>query len=283
MISGNNQSCMLCGAEEYETICSYTEPDKYERAVGIALEGYKRKWVQCAGCGLYYSKYSRQPDALERIYIADYRAGTSCWRNSTTEEIFNNVVALPPHQSETKQRVNWIKSQIDNFWRGEIIKKGTPPYRVLDIGGATGVFAFEFRDAEWLPYVIDPSRDGSFIQSKYGVPYKQQYYKPGEFEERFDLITLIFVLEHYRDPVSLLQQVRMDMKNDSLLYIEVPDALCFKHKPSDDDIFNSCHLWMFSPVTLSRLLDICGLEIFNLQRTKTIRGHYSLMSLSGIK
>ena len=103
----------------------------------------------------------------------------------------------------------------------------------------------------------------------------------GCFKREFDLISLIYVLEHLREPASFLQQVQIDMNRGALLYIEVPDALSFRFKPPDDDIFNSCHLWIFSPETIIRFLRENGFQVFSLQRTKTIRGHYAMMLLGG--
>lgn len=276
-------TCLICRSEEFRIVHSYDKPDKYELTVGIDSKGYKRQWVQCIKCNLYYSRYSRPENALDHIYVSTYRSGNSSWRSDTTEEIFRRVISLPSDQSETKYRVGWIKLQLETLWNSEFIPRGMSPYRMLDVGGATGVFAYEFRDRDWLAHIIDPSENGTFIQSKFSIPYAQKYYEPGCFVEPFDLITLIFVLEHYRDPISLLKQVRQDMKRQAILYVEVPDAICFRYKSPDDDIFNSCHLWMFAPVTLLKLLDICGFEAFSMQRTRTIRGHYSLMLIGGLK
>ncbi|MHA2282079.1 MAG: class I SAM-dependent methyltransferase [Promethearchaeota archaeon] len=278
----DNNKCLLCQSEDYQVIFSYDEPDLYERAVGVEVEGYWRQWVQCVKCQFYYSRYSRPDDQLDNIYTSIYRSGASGWRNETTEEIFDRIISLPPKLSETKYRVGWIKSQLQNIWSAGFVKKGPTPHRMLDVGGASGVFAYEFRDKHWLPHVVDPSENGSFLQSRFGIPYVQKSYEPGCFDKPFDLITVIFVLEHLNNPVRFLKHVRKDMTADSLLFLEIPDSISFRCKPQNDDIFNSCHLWMFSPNTLLKLLEQVGFQIFSLHRTKTIREHYTLMLLGGL-
>jgi len=283
MAINEHRGCLICRSGKYETVFTYDKPDRYERAVGIGSAGYWRKWVRCMDCGFYYSLYSRRDDAIDRLYAFTYRSEASSWRENNVEDVFERIISLPPEKSETKCRVQWIKSQLELLWASGMVEKGSPPYRLLDIGGATGVMAYEFRDHEWRTQIIDPSEQGTFVQTKYGIPYVKDYYKPGCFEEPFELITLCYVVEHLRDPVSFLKLIRADMRPHSLVFLEVPDAAHFTHRSQEDDIFNSCHLWMFSPGTLIALLDLCGFEAFSMVRTKTVRGIHSLMVIGGLK
>ena len=77
---------------------------------------------------------------------------------------------------------------------------------MLDVGGASGVIAYLFKDTAWRSCVIDPSEDGTFIR-KYGVGYVQEFYKAGLFEKKFNLISLVFVLEHLLDPLAIIKEV----------------------------------------------------------------------------
>jgi len=272
--------CLLCGPTEAAVVRCYDAPDRYESAVGVSAENYFRRWMRCSQCGLHYSVYSRDPHALDELYASAYRSTTSNWRNGSVEQIFNKVVALPESESETKFRVNWIKRSIGEMKASGLIEDSAPPYRMLDIGGATGVFAYEFQDERWRAHVVDPDENGKFLQEKLGIPFLQQPYRAGQFAIAFDLVSLVFVLEHMIDPSSTLREVRKDMGKNSLLYIEVPSELAFRLKSEDDDIFNSCHLWIFSANTLTRLLHTCGFETLALLSTQTKRGHYSLMALA---
>lgn len=264
-------------------ILSYSSPDQYEKAVSVPEEGYFRNWVRCSQCGLHYSTYSRDPHAMEQIYEIDYRSAAVSWRSASVEEIFNRVIALPYEESETKQRISWIKKQIAEIQQAGLIKKSEGRQKALDVGGSSGVFAYEFQDDQWSVAVIDPSRDGLFLTERYGIPYTQSMYAPGLFGHQFDLVTLLFTLEHVLNPADILEQVAEDMHDDSLLYIEVPDALSFRFKEPDDDIFNSSHLWMFCPASLTRLIDRCGYQLYLLRRTRTVRDHLALTGLFGKK
>ena len=278
----NPKNCLICQSKDYRVIFSYDKPDQYEIAIGVSKEGYDRKWVECKNCGLFYSIYSRKEN-MESIYKSSYRDSSSPWRKESPEELFKKVVELPEGESETKFRVKWIKENINKMWDDDLLKKAKSPHNFLDIGGGNGIFAYEFQDKEWKSHIVDPNENGKFIESTLKILFVQSYYKQKLFNVKFDLISLVFVLEHLNNPINLLTKVKEDMTNNSLLYIEVPDAICFSKKPEDDDIFNSCHLWMFSPNTLTLLLDRCGFEIFCLGRIKTKRDHYALMVLAGKK
>ena len=283
MIENDNSTCLICTSNEYKVIFSFNEPDQYENAVGVEREGYWRRWIQCRNCGFYYSESSISDVTINKIYTLAYHAVSSPWRTAKTDEMFEHIISLPPHESETKYRVAWIKSQLKTLWSSNMISHTKPPYRLLDIGGATGVLAYEFRDEEWMPHVIDPSEEGEFLQTKYGIPYVKDFYKPGYFDAPFDLITMNRVIEHIREPISFLKLMREDMKADSLIFIEVPDAAYFKYELPENDIFNSCHFWMFAPNTIVQLLDRCGFEVFSMLRTRTVRGAYILMLIGGLK
>lgn len=274
-------SCLVCQSRDYDVVFSYDEPDPYELAVGVDEEGYFRKWVQCRSCGLYYSVYSRSKDVLEKIYTSAYHHQNSRWRGASAEVTFRRVVALPEEESETKYRVRWIKENIRNIWESGLLRRKEPPYHMLDIGGSPGVFAYESQDDKWKSYLIDPDKNADFIREKFNIPFLPKKYEPNSFGFTFDLVCAVFVLEHLTSPVDFLESVQSDMGSDSFLYLEVPDAICFKLKPPEDDIFNSCHLWMFTVSTLVMLLVQNRFQVYSLHRTKTIRGHYSLMVLAG--
>ena len=278
-----SDKCIICGSNKYEIIFSYDAPDEYEQAVGLSSKNYRRNWVRCSHCGFYYSQYSRDPFLLDSIYDISYRKNDSSWRSSSNEEIFNKVINLPKNESETTFRVKWIKDSIQSLSSYGLINYSNSPRRMLDIGGGTGVFAHEFKDERWISHVIDSDQNAMFIEDKLKIPFACKRYQPKSFDFSFDLITMIFVLEHLLDPEKILNQLHQDMMPNSLIYIEVPDSICFHYKAQSDDIYNSCHLWMFSPNTILPLLDRCGFNILRLNRMKTMRGHFSLMVLASQK
>ncbi len=173
-----------------------------------------------------------------------------------------------------------MKETIVEAWNAGIVKKPVPLFSALDIGGGAGIFAHEFQDRLWRSYIVDPAKNNDFVKKKLNMPLVQEFYEPRRFQKRFTLIALMYVLEHMENPRTLLKSVRKDMGADSFLYIEVPDSMAFRLKPKSDEIFNACHLWMFDPETLTRLLKKCGFEALSIRRIKTLRNHYALMAFA---
>ncbi|MEE2745757.1 MAG: class I SAM-dependent methyltransferase [Pseudomonadota bacterium] len=261
---------------EYEPIFQYSQPDQYETSVGVTLDNYARQWVKCLKCGFFYSRFSRDPFILGNIYSETYREKGQSWRSKTTEEIFYDVLALPDKQSESKKRVAWLKTAINEINDQGLIVLEKVGLRMLDIGGGAGVFAHLYSDDLWSAFVVDPASGGKFLEEKHGINYTQTDYKAGLFEHKFHLISLIYVLEHLTDPAYVLTTVKKDLTQNGLVFVEVPDACAFDNLPPEDDIFNSCHLWMFEPNSITALFKECGFKILKLERGKTFRGHYSL-------
>ncbi len=277
--------CYLCleySDIEKNTLKSYVVPDQYEEAVGITDHAYFRKWVSCGNCGLKQSLHSRSNNALDVLYENLYRKPSAVpWRKYTNEETFELVKNLPPESSETIERVSFIKARICNYqMMGFFPHKSN--YRLLDVGGATGSFAFEFKNKDWEVFVVDPDPSGNFLE-KYGINFRCGYLNELESNDQFDLVSLIFVLEHIEDPKIILEEVSKLMCQEGLLYIEVPDEIAFEKKGLDDDIFNSCHLFLFGSIQLVTLLDKCGFEILSLERSQTKRGHLALSCLAKLK
>lgn len=275
--------CLICGSKEYNEISHYFEPDQYELSIGINKIDYWRKWVRCKKCGFHYSKYSRDENIINEIYKSKYRSSDAQWRKESTEDLFKWVISLPYEKSETKQRVCWIKNQLQRVWYSGFCERNKNIKKLLDIGGATGVFAYEFQDEDWISSIVDPSESGVFLKEKYGINYIASYYSSDLIKEEFDLIALVFILEHLKDPLSFLNSLKENMNKNSLIFIEVPDSLNFKHRSFDDDIFNSCHLWMFDPGSLMSLLKSIGIDIFCVQREKVIRGYHTIKLLGGMQ
>lgn len=274
------QACILCADDRRASLLSYATPDAYEQAVGVAADNYHREWVTCLGCGFRYARYSRDPDVLDRLYDGAYRDTGVAWRGGSAEETFQRIIALPPEESETVSRCAAIKGTIARLAESDIYSLSSRrPLRLLDVGGATGVFAYMFKDANWQAEIADPGAQGAFITA-HGVTYHQKRFDVDFAGGPYDLVSMIYVLEHVLDPHMVIEAAGRRLSHEGLLYIEVPDEIAFEKKPPDDDIFNSCHLWMFGPASLTRLLGACGFDPLEIRRIRTHRGHYALTVLA---
>ena len=269
-------NCLICGSSARRVRASYDHPDQYECAVGVPSEDYWREWVCCERCEFHYSRYSRNERVLDQLYEVGYRTKSE-WREEGASERFKKIIDLPKSESETHRRIDWIKANLPS---SEDREEGG--FRLLDVGGASGVFAALFEDSRWRSAVVDPSQEGAFIKEELGIAYTISTLEEADINDRFDLVSLNYVLEHVGDPVEMLRQSKQLLRNDGYLFIEVPDVSNFDTVSHDHDIFNACHLWMFDFNSLSKLLQRADLLVVASEVLTVLRGHRGLMILAGI-
>lgn len=78
---------------------------------------------------------------------------------------------------------------------------------------------------------------------------------PADVDGRFDLVSLVHVLEHIVEPASFLSRVADRLEHDGVLLIQIP---YYPHNPFELLIADHCS--HFTPATLTRLLVAAGLR-----------------------
>jgi hypothetical protein len=237
-------ACVICGSQNNsKPVVEFFEPDKYELAMGINKS--RRKWVRCGNCGIYRQYRNYRIELLEPIYKDIYRSKE--FRGESIEEAFNRIMALPVNESENEERVRWLKDALP-------ITEGT----MLDIGSGIGVFPSAMSD-EWDVTCVEENRHSILFLNAINLPCVEQV-----TDERFDLVTLVHVLEHIEDLKGFLGKAIRH--SNEFLFVEVPDAEEFEMLGKNNDEFNSCHEWFFTFPTLTRLLEDCGCHILDATR-----------------
>jgi SAM-dependent methyltransferase len=116
-----------------------------------------------------------------------------------------------------------------------------------------------------------------------------QILTPSELVERrrhFDVISLIEVLEHIPDPVSLLQSVAQLLRPGGLLFLTTGNA--DPHRGSFTSwgyVIPEVHVSYFSPESLARALDRVGLQLFPLGKSPGLTNivKYKILKTLGFK
>jgi SAM-dependent methyltransferase len=237
------------------------------------LDGRGYKIVCCDECGLFYVNPQPSSKELEQYY-ANYDRGNQ-WR--TGEEPFNRRV----------------REAILRFKQGG---------SVLDVGSGSGNLLRCLREAGFQVFGIEPSLEGS--------AYAQAEHKIGTFhgtveafmasdrKSEFDVVTVLNVLEHLKEPATTLRQLRELVRADGILVVVVPDARLHallgetRRRLKIKDPFwmeterhplvgfdPPHHLTSFEPRTLSMMVERCGFKpiylknapvVFNDERWKNL-------------
>jgi len=241
--------CYLCGNETVGSVYSYSEPDKYLKAIGLTKN--RRTWWYCPQCEFYTNANGLSEGQLEEAYLK-YRNYEM--RGATVREEFDRINALDLLESENKPRVEWLKNylSIDSM---------------LDIGSGLGIFPYHMKKYIKRIHCIEPEPESAdFIKNELGFQCHQGFYETGLFP-KVDLVTLVHVLEHIPQPVNFLRGIKeYDLKDNGLIFIEVPDACEFEYLDKHNDDFNSLHLWFFNLATLDRVLRNSGFVPFLAKR-----------------
>ena len=234
--------CIICNSDKWKEIHLYTTPDKYEKYMGI--ENVDRDWSRCMQCGHYQQSRNYPLADLEKIYEDGYR--NFKFRGETIEQAYNKVVAIP--DNENSQRCEWF---IDNI--GEV-------KTILDFGSGLGVFPEFLSNRGYSVDCVEANHDSNgFIQYKLKIPC---YYEVPD--RKYDVITLVHVLEHIEHPKEFLSGLKENLTKDGKLFIEVPDASEFYVLYKNHDEFNSCHCHFYSIRNLAALVHRCGYEILEM-------------------
>lgn len=151
-------------------------------------------------------------------------------------------------------------------WRIEHLMNNMPNKtngKILDIGCGKGNFLYKFQklNPTWKLFGIESSK--SLLSfAKENLPqanFISSLYKQNQFNQKFDLIVALTVLEHLEDPVQFLQNVYEDLTNDGVVCFDVPN---FKSNPADLFVYD--HLSHFTRETLTNLLHISGFKILKI-------------------
>ena len=236
--------CVLCGSTAFAPKHYYGEPDKYEKWVD--LTEIKRCWKICLQCGIYQQERNYSLKDLEKIYENGYRHPD--FRGETIKEAFIRIMDIS--DSENDARVKWLTDVIG------------VPETMLDIGSGIGVFPYKMKEigaTVWCTeeniYSLEFINDLG-IKCIKGIPYYA----------KFDLVSIVHVLEHIEDPVGFLKGLHKIIQTNGKLFIEVPDAEAFDRLDPNHDDFNSCHVCSYDVSALCRVLAVAGFNVKDIHR-----------------
>lgn len=148
----------------------------------------------------------------------------------------------------------------------EKIKGSISQLSILDIGCgfALGMQYFKRYGAD--VYGMDPSPEAIEYANENGVTAHVGFDDYTVFgDKQFDVVTLVNVLEHLRNPADVLYRIKQILKPDGLLIIDVPNEFNEFQKVADDE-YNLGQWWVCPPNhinyfncnSLPKLLKSCG-------------------------
>ena len=138
---------------------------------------------------------------------------------------------------------------------------GFKPDTIVEIGAGAGIFIKGFEAKRKI--AIEPSDEAKQIDSS--VEVFNEYYIKDKFNFPADIVVLRQVLEHLKDPLEFLQNLKasFDSGEKFYIYIEVPNAtLTFRFGRFYDYYYEHCNY--FSLKTFNTLAEKLNMEIIDI-------------------
>jgi 2-polyprenyl-3-methyl-5-hydroxy-6-metoxy-1,4-benzoquinol methylase len=234
-------NCIICDAQQTKEIFRNYK-DKHFSKIEY-LRGQPSIIVMCEKCGLVYHNPRLGQKEISLIYPRLYRPERP------------SLDYLADKLNSFEERAEWLESRLGNK-----IKDSVP--QILDIGCAEGSSLYIFRKRGWKTFGIEPSETFSnFGRKQWNLNILTGFFSDSTFRElKFNIVSLIRVLEHIHNPIELLNIAKNKLSSDGRLFIEVPNL----KQPRNNlrkHFFNSTTLYIFTISTLTNLLAKANLEV----------------------
>lgn len=148
--------------------------------------------------------------------------------------------------------------------RVDIISKFKESGRALEVGSSTGLLLSLLKVKGWDVLGIEPSKEAATFAKKMGIETITKTFEQVELEkESFDLVVLNHTLEHIHDPLTVIAKARGILKEDGLVFIDVPNFGSLTAKLMGAGwpyILPREHYWHFTKDSLFRILDKSGFK-----------------------
>lgn len=169
------------------------------------------------------------------------------------ENFYQNGKMLP----NPKKIFSWLeRSKNDDKRRFEFLKNEIKNKKVLDFGcGTAGFIDLARKIADVKGIEVNKNLNEYFKEKEYKI-----YNSLDDLdEETFDYITLFHVLEHFKNPKNIINNLKKHLKKDGKLIIEIPntnDALLsfYKCEKFSDFTHWKCHLFGFNEKNIKKML-----------------------------
>jgi SAM-dependent methyltransferase len=184
--AADTSRCGLCGA--------MGRPWRHKHGFDVLL---------CSGCGNAFVPESRVPKDLESLYSKAYFEG-------------EHSTGYPSYLADSR-------IILENFAdRLRFIEEvGTPGKRLLDVGAAYGLFLKAARDAGWDASGVEIAPDCALEAARLsGASVACGDFCKVPLEGPYDVIVMLDVIEHFRDPAASVTRAFELLSPGGLLVIE---------------------------------------------------------------
>jgi len=229
-----NKECPVCKAEIGSSICRFND----------------RTYRLCSKCGIIHmDRINTLPFEYAKEYFFDSYVKQY---GKTYLEDFNNI------KIAARGRLKNIKSLFANV-------QGEPS--LLDIGCAYGPFLSASKEEGFSPNGIEPSQDAvNYVKDVLLIPAVQGFFPGGHnFKANsFNVITLWYVIEHFKNCVAVFSEIKKLLKPDGILAFSTPSFSGVSGRKNLRRFLNASpadHFTVWSPKMCKKALSLAGFKV----------------------
>lgn len=214
-------------------------------------------------CGLVYSGWQPKQRLLDKFYIESQ--AMSEWAG-------------------IKQSAHEIEKQKEKYKAAVSLLKDKKVSSLIDIGCGVGRFLYHLRQA--LPEArllgVDQNEAALNVARAYDIPVMNG----GLYDQNwlnFEAATLWGVLEHVKDPVGALKNIKKKLVGQKIILVCVPNVRSMVVKTLREKCFTFCpqHLWYFDIYSLKHIFAQAGFSLdlhYTIEReTEPILNYWNLL------
>jgi len=261
-----------CSSERSPDVLRFCNKPAAETDFGFADSGYERSYDECTTCGHYFGRHNLP---LAQIYESSYVDSTYGNSHGMVQRL-EKILALPAEESDNALRVR----RIEAFYLANLGQSAAAQNqrKLLDVGAGIGVFPAAMKVEGWEVVAIEPDpRTVLLLSSVVKVKALQEDFLDLSADRigKFNAITFNKVLEHVEDPSDLLSHARGFLAERGFCYVEVPDVHAATQGKQREEFFVEHH-HVFSPASLSILVQNSGFDLVRLERLVEPSGKFTL-------
>jgi 2-polyprenyl-3-methyl-5-hydroxy-6-metoxy-1,4-benzoquinol methylase len=233
----NSPGCNLCGSGNFSVLFD----------AGVAQIN---RIVRCGDCGLMYASPLGRPPDVDEIttwdpaWVLEHIRTTDRWRL----------------EKESRQVRDYLSTR--RLLAQKFPARGT----LVEIGSGLGCLLNFFREDGWTTVGIEPNTGLClFAQEEFHLKVLRGTLRDANLESASaDVVTMIHVIEHVPDPMSIFHEVHRLLRPGGWFVLETPryDTLMFKILGRRERSL-SCdgHIFFFTSATLARMARSAGFKI----------------------
>jgi len=162
--------------------------------------------IDCAACGFRHIDPLLTNEQLRKFY---------------KDEFYQSE--RPDYFERMEADREWWMLRYHHYY--QLLEASAPGRRLLDIGSGPGYFLEAGRERGWQVTGFEPSRAAADYSRARGLTVINDFFSAAKAREHgpFDAISMSMVLEHVRDPIGMIEEVRSLLVPGGLLFVASPN------------------------------------------------------------